>query len=307
MLSREGTLVYSDVPSNRWQFAWADRSGNRLSTVGEPQRQDGAALSPDGRRLAVAGNGGERGLWVYELERGIRTRFEADAVVDSRITWTPSGNEITYAASRGGSFDIYSRSLSGNGEAIVLAGTPLAELTPEWSLDGKILIYTVVSGGRGQLVYRERQKDGSLGEPTAYLRTSSGDIRPRFSPDGKYVAYVSDESGQNEVYVRDFPKAEKKWQISQKGGSLPRWRRDGKELFYAGQGGLMAVPITSRPQFSPGVPSLLFARSVLAPSYDVSSDGKRFIVLDRPAGEPPLSIHVVHNWFSEFRDKQRPN
>jgi Tol biopolymer transport system component len=308
MVSREGTLVYSDVPSNRWQLAWADRSAKRLSTIGEPQRQDGSSLSPDNRKLAVAGLGGQKGFWVYDLERGIRAQFEPDVPVEARIAWTPSGEEITYCAMHSGSPDLYARAANGNGEARTLVSTPAVEMTPDWSPDGKFLIYVaLVPGAKSQLLYRERRADGSLGDAVVLQKTSFNENTPRFSPDGHYVAYVSDESGRNEIYIRDFPKAAQKWQISQNFGQLPRWRRDGKELFYASPGGIMAVPIVTGPKFSPGIPSLLIQRNALAFSYDVSADGKRFVVLDRPVGEPPLSIHVVHNGFSEFREKQRAN
>jgi hypothetical protein len=81
----------------------------------------------------------------------------------------------------------------------------------------------------------------------------------------------------------------------------PRWRRDGKEIFYIEQGRLMAVSVTTQPNFSPGAPALLFENRFLQIGYEFSADGKRFVILERPAGEPPLSIHVVHNWFEEFR------
>jgi len=162
-------------------------------------------------------------------------------------------------------------------------------------------------------MYRERRKDGSLCEPAVFLKTASDEAAAQFSADGHYVVYVSDESGRNEVYVRDFPSAANKWQISANGGIAPRWRPDGKEIFFVEQPGLMAVRVTTRPVFSCGAPARLFEsrylRSVSAggvnvyPQYDVSSDGKRFVILDRPAGEQPLSIHVVHNWFEEFRGK----
>ena len=171
----------------------------------------------------------------------------------------------------------------------------------------KYLIYVAVSPvTKNDILYRERRKDGSLGEPIVFLKTPFNEGVPRFSPDGRFVVYVSDESGKREIYVRDFPNGKNKWQISANGGVGPRWRRDGKEIFYVEGRKLMAASVTTRPAFSPGAPALLFENRQLQQSgYDVSADGKRFVVLDRPAGEPPLSIHVVHNWFEEFRGHQR--
>jgi Tol biopolymer transport system component len=153
-------------------------------------------------------------------------------------------------------------------------------------------------------LYWERREDGSLGEPVVFLKSSFNQGMPQFSPDGRFVAYVSDESGNNEIYVRDFPNGAKKWRISANGGALPRWRRDGKEIFYMGARRLFAVSAATKPDFAPGAPVALFEKRALSAAYDVSADGKRFVILDRPANEPPLSIHVVHNWFAEFRDQQ---
>jgi hypothetical protein len=127
-MSRTGTLVYSDVPSNKLQLAWVDRSGKIISTIGEPQRQDSPALSPDGRRLAVEDGESDPDIWVYDLDTGIKSRFRFDPAGETPSTWTPSGTEITYASNRNENFDIFSKLSSGNGEAKLLVGTPLDEV-----------------------------------------------------------------------------------------------------------------------------------------------------------------------------------
>ena len=305
-VSRTGTLVYSDSPSGRLQLTWVDRSGNTLSAVGEPFRQSSPVLSPDGRRLAVEGREGGSDIWVYDVERGSKGRFTFDKAGKTPWAWTPSGTEITYASDRSGSVDIFSKPASGNGEAKLLVGTPVDEMAPDWSGNQRFLIYAASTREtKSQLLYRERLNDGTLGEPVVFLRTAFNQRAPRFSPDGRFVAYVSDESGTNEIYVRDFPNGGGQWQVSAKGGIAPRWRRDGGEIYYLEPGaGLMAVSVATRPTFSSGPPKLLFGKRVLGAGYDVSGDGKRFIVLDRPSDEPPLSIHVVHNWFEDFRGQQ---
>jgi Tol biopolymer transport system component len=307
MVSRTGSLVYSDVPSNRTQLAWVGRSGTTISTVGEPQRQGNLRLSPDGRRLAVEVREGDADLWVYDLDRGIKTRFTSDSAAESLGAWTPAGDRLTYAYFRRGNADLLSKPSSGNGDATLLVGTPLREVDPDWSSDYRFLIYVAVSSEtRGDLLYRERHKEGTLGESAIFMKTSANEGTARFSPDGKYVAYMSDESGRNEVFVSDFPKGVNRWQISANGGSAPRWRRDGKEIFYSEGHKLMAVPVEIRSGFSPGKPGQLFEkRDVQSLQYDVAPDAKRFVILERPAGEPPLSVHVAHNWFEEFRGRQR--
>jgi len=314
--SQTGTLVYSDVPSDRHQMVLVDRAGGNVATIGELQRQNGPTLSPDGRRVAVEILEGDPDLWVYDLDRGIKSRFTFDPAVELPGAWTPRGDQITYASNRNGNVDIFSKPSSGNGEERLLVGTPLRELAPNWSPDERFLLYSAFSPEtKNDLLYRERRADGSLGEAVVLLKTRFNEAAAQFSPDGHFVVYVSDESGSNQVYVRDFPSGVNKWQISANGGMAPRWRRDGKEILYVEQTKLMSLSIKTRPGFSSRAPARLFEkryiRSVSAggpnvfPQYDVSSDGKRFVILDRPGGDMPLSIHVVHNWFEEFRGRER--
>jgi Tol biopolymer transport system component len=301
-VSRTGTLVYSDVPSNRLQLSWYDRAGKMLSRIGEPMRQESPSLSPDGRKVAVMGGDTDPDVWVYDADRGVKTRITFDPALELLPTWTPSGDEITYSSRRNGNFDIFSRPSNGNNREQLLAGTPLDERAPDWSPDHRFLIYAAESPGvKTHLLYRERNPDGSIGEPAVYLKTAFNERQPRFSPDGHFVAYVSDQSGASEIYVREFPNGTNQWQISSKGGGTPRWRRDGRELFYTEQSRLMAVSVAEHPAFAPRSPDPLFEKLLLQVGYDVSPDGQRFVILDRPAGEPPLAIHVVHNWFEEFR------
>jgi Tol biopolymer transport system component len=302
-MSHTGTLVYSDVPSNRLQMKWVDRSGREIAPIGEPEAQDSPLLSPDGKRLAVRVRTNPSDIWLIDLERGIKSRFTLDGLGAIPGAWSTAG--LTYATFASRSPDIFLKPTGADSEAILLAGTPLAEMAPDWSPDQRYLIYEAQPrDGKSALVYRERGDGGKLGNPVAFLKTAFNERAPRFSPDGRFVAYTSDESGRPVVYVRDFPTATHRWQISENGGAAPRWRRDGKELYYLETPRLriMAVPVTRRPDFAPGAPQPLFEAAQFA-GYDVSTDGKKFVVLGRPAGESPLAIHIVHNWFEEFRGK----
>src|SRR5439155_7120379 len=262
--------------------------------------------------LAVEVMEGDPDIWVYDLDRGIKSRLTHDPAAERLGAWTPSGDQITYASYRNGNFDILSQPSNGNGGPRLLVGTPMNEIALDWSADQRFLLYQTNSPEtKSDLLYRERLKDGSFGDAAVFLKTPFEEAAAQFSPDGHLVVYVSDESGRNEVYVRNFPNGANKWQISANGGTAPRWRRDGKEIFYVESVKLMAVSVNTRPAFSSGAPARLFdARYLrftylpaisLYPQYDVSADGKRFVILDKPAGERPLSIHVVHNWFEEFR------
>lgn len=146
------------------------------------------------------------------------------------------------------------------------------------------------------------------------VATAANEDNAQVSPDGRWMAYQSNESGQNEIYVRPFPDVERgRWQISTDGGRRPRWRRDGRELFYVKEDGLttlMAVEIDAEQGFRPGTPRALFAGEYVAPnaarmSYDVSIDGERFLMIKNVdgAGAAQASIIIVENWFEELKER----
>src|SRR6185369_7081031 len=288
-ISGTGTLVYTDAPSNRQQLTWVDRSGKTISTLGEEQRQNTLSLSPDGHKLAVEVAEADNDIWVYDVDRGIKSRLTADPNDEVLAAWNAAGDEILYSANPNGDVDVFTRSVNGNNEPKQLTNGPLAQIATDWSQDQRFILYfTTAQEMKSAIYYRERRNDGSFGEPVPFLKTMFNERGAKFSPDGNFVVYVSDESGRNEIYVRDFPKGNQKWQISNNGGIAPRWSRDGKELFYIAQRKLMAVNVATHPTFSPSAPAILFEkRSLAAANYDVAADRKRFIILDR-AMERPL-------------------
>jgi Tol biopolymer transport system component len=301
MVSATGTLVYGDPPSNRSQMRWVDRSGRSLSTIGEGEAMSQVVLSRDGRSVAVAAADPEPDIFIYDAERGTRTRLTADPNAEAIGSWTPAGDEITYASFNTRESAILSRA-PGAPVKEVLRGAPRVR-RPEWSPDGRFLMYTTLDErNKGDLLYRERRAGGTLGDERVFLRTPAHEGEARFSPDGRRVAYVSDESGRPEVYITEFPEGRSRIRVSENGGGSPRWRRDGRELFYAEWGKLWAVSVAASAPIRAGRPAMLFEkRSVGLLQFDTAADGRRFVVLERPAGEPPLAVHVVQNWFEEFR------
>ena len=312
-IATDGTLVYADFDAGGGlqQLVWIDREGRKLGEIGQPQESIGNPdLSPDERRVAAPGiEGDNRDIWIHDTDRPVKTRFTFDRAWVA--AWTPSGKEITFTSARSGNADLFTKPADGSGEAEVLVGTPVREGTPEWSLDGRYLIYNPREPEtQRDLAYRERQQDGSLGEAVVFLQTEFEDAAPKFSPDGRFVVYTSDESGRFEVYVRSFPEGTGRRQISIGGGTQPRWSRDGKEIFYVERDTLMVVGVTTTPSFSTESPEVLFehpglfADPQVSPQYDVANDGRRFVLRETLEADKPISIHVVQNWFAEFKDRQ---
>ena len=167
-------------------------------------------------------------------------------------------------------------------------------------------------GGRittSDLWYFKRSQDASGWKPHQFLQTPFTERAAKLSPDGQYVAYASHESGRLEVYVQPFPEGGRRSTVSSNGGTQPRWSRDGKELFYVEGATLLAVPVSTGASFSMGLAKRLFEHSGLSntvayPMYDVSADGRRFVVAELVGDPPEPTIQVVQNWFAEFKDRQ---
>jgi eukaryotic-like serine/threonine-protein kinase len=311
------------------QLTWFDRQGKALGTAGEPGQFNSLALSPDGSRVAVsrAAPGGVRGasgvahdIWVHETARGTSTRLTSDPAIDWLATWSPDGSRLIFSSERDGSaFNLYQKLASGAGDEELLFKSTEDKSSQDWSRDGRFLLYSVaVSGARGGGDFRATSQDlwvlpltavnpGGR-KPEIYLKTEFNESQARFSPDGRFIAYGSDLSGRDEIYVRPFPAASAgKWTVSTGGGVAPRWRADGKELFYiSADSKMMAVEVSTRPVFKAGIPKMLFHAPIwggasfrVATRYDVTADGNKFLINSvlMNAGAPaPSPITVVLNW-----------
>ncbi len=304
----DGTLLY------RWaeqtgpkQLIWRDRSGKKLGVIGRPQQDiQTPVLSPEGSRVVVQGlENGNLDIWIHDAAPPLKTRLSFDPATEDRPTWTAKGDKITFSSNRNGNFDIFVKSAEGSGEAEPLLATPSNEYGYEWSSDGKYL----VGSGVGKLWYLQAKEGASGYETVMFLDTPFDALSPDLSPDGKFLAYESDESGQYEVYVQPFPQGGGKWQVSTNGGQQPRWRGDGRELFYVEGDALMAVSMTTKPAFLVGSARRLFdgqdAFVGRGHRYDVSADGQRFVMVETLEDPPPPLIRVVQNWYEEFRDREQ--
>jgi Tol biopolymer transport system component len=330
-VSESGILIYqtgtTEVTNDR-QLTWFDRTGKVVGLVDKPGQFNTVAISPDGTRVAVSRNdveaGGARGevgnidLWVHEFARGNSTRFTFDAARDWMATWSSDGSRLIWGSTRDSNLDnLYQKVANGAGTDEGLLKSNDLKFPYSSSPDGRFLLYGLRTGSPLRTELWVLPLTGNTRTPTRYLQQAGFNLhQARFSPDGRFVAYTSDASGRNEVYVQPFPVAEGgKWLVSQGGGSQPRWRSDGRELFYiSGDSKLMAVSVettaTTTPTLVASVPKALFPAPIWGGGnvtnttrYDVTADGKKFLINVLPVATtttttaaPPAPITVVLNW-----------
>jgi eukaryotic-like serine/threonine-protein kinase len=307
-VSTTGVLAYRSVRET--QLVWFDRGGRRHEAIGPAGHYSSPALSPDERRLAYARQDLETGtsdIWQLEFDRGVPARFTFGPEPDDMPLWSPNGSRILFKSLRGGRWGFYQKASSGTGPEELLMTSVAGPSAPYgWSGDGQLLYASLdsVTGRYG--LWRLP----ASGKPVELLKTPFFETQGQPSTDGRWIAYVSNESGIFEVYVRPFPSGEGKWPISVAGGTEPRWRGDGKELFYlASDNSLQVVSITtttSRLDASP--PKTLFqtatrslALGVTRNQYVVTADGQRFLFMQPAEGPSSSSITVVLNWTAALR------
>lgn len=305
--SSNGLLAFRTGSSNdKVQLTWVDRSGKQLGPLGEPDPIGAFHFSPDGKRLVAESRQDNNDLWIYDSARGLRTRFTFDPAPDTNPVWSPDGREIIFSSRRKQHFDLYRKSSDGAGIDELLYSDDTEKYATSWSPDGKFVLYsrTETGGaslGIGVLPLTPEQPGGSL-KPFLFAPSSSTVRVGHFSPDGQWVAYQSYDSKRSEIYVARFPGAGGKRQISVTGGITPRWRRDGKEIYYmTPDGTIMTAPVTIkadvlevgavRPLFGPvSVTNNIYR-------YDISADGQRSLVALPPQHEASTpSVTVVQNW-----------
>ncbi len=304
-ISGGGTLAYAPGSSPRHILVWVDRQGKVEPLVSEPRPYEEPRLSPDGKRIAVTIRTDNADIWVLDASRGSSARLTFEAGEDETAVWTPDGLKVTYSADRTGiPRAVYSKSADGSGsEGRLFESEPHAHVG-SWSPDGRTLVYTefdpVLSGDIWMLTSGEKT------ERRPWLRTPFNERAPRLSPDGRWLAYVSNESGRDEVYVQPFPGPGGKWQISVSGGNEPVWSQAGGEIFFRTGDKMMVAGVASGGSFSVETPRVLFEGRFVPTrrgdaAYDVSSDGRRFVMIQRNAESLATHLNVVLNFSEELK------
>jgi eukaryotic-like serine/threonine-protein kinase len=297
--STSGEVVYWPVHTHRAQLAWVDRTGATLARVGNPRAYRAIALSPDEAHAAVelpAGEG-QYALWVVDLASGVATRLTPDSVEAIAPVWAPDGLAITFGSRRTDARAIYRKGISGRTPPRLLLQRTEDLAPAAWTPDGRTLLFH--AHHRGATVgYRWRPDAGLPPEP---LASSEGTEGLQVSPDGGWLAYTSRQSGGHDVYVRPFDRTEGRVRVSTGGGVQPKWRGDGRELYYlAPDGTLMAVRIRGSAEPAVSSPRKLFTLAgewrpdehVYAPSRD----GQRFLVPVPPTPPASVSLQMLVNW-----------
>ena len=317
--SENGALAYrTGAGAPNLKLTWIDRMGKPIESIGAPAGYLGPDLSPDGKQVAVhrhEGTGGD--VWLVEAAGGKTSRLTFDASQEnSSPLWSPDGSRIVFGSRRNGKWGLYQKLSNGTGNEELLAESELAKTPTSWSADGRFIMFMVidpktVSDAWALPLTGDRK-------PFPILQTPFNEGHPQISPDGKWIAYSSDETGRREIYVQSFPPGAGKWQISSNGGTYPRWRRDGKEVFYMDAlnfGKIFSVAINAtgskfeysapRPLFDSGYINSGFGHTGNWNTFAVSADGQRFLI---PRPESSLTgaltntpITVVLNWVTGLK------
>ena len=314
-ISDNGDLTYvegrADDPRDAAQpLLWVDRRGVEQVLSGDPQRYAKPRLSPDGHTLFVEVAEPESAVWSYNMDRGTLTRVTYGGVSYGPIP-SPDGKLLAYQATRDGVAGAMVSQVDGNGEQR-LTSTKRLHVPTSWTADGSAVVITA---------------GAESGYLEVWLIPVTGDHTPqtlvqgpfnaggaRCSPDGHWLAYVADESGRNEIYLRPYPQAGPRIQISAEGGTSPVWSRNGRELFFRNGDQILAVSMTAGAQVVAGKPQVLFSKLIpedasgpaydIIADFDVSADGQHFVMprYSAEARNPPGSI-VILNWREELKRK----
>ena len=307
-LAKNGVLVYSPGTGQATRtLVWVDRQGVEEPIPAPPRAYWSARLSPDGARVALDIRDQDDDIWIWEVRGQTLTRTTFDRAQDQLPVWTPDGRRIAFRSNRDGQFNLFWRAADGTGSEERLTKSATAPTPTAFSPDGTRLVFDEnAAGGQSDIMALELTGSRNV---VPLVQTPFQEFYAGVSPDGRWMAYQSQESGANHIFVRPFPNVQAgRWQVSTSGGRHPAWSRSGRELFFLDPDDhLTSVEVDTAAGFRATVPRTILERSYFEPiggrSYDVSPDGRRFLMI-KAAGGPAgarAQVVVVLNWSEELK------
>jgi eukaryotic-like serine/threonine-protein kinase len=298
-ISEHGEIAYQTTAAMpRSEMVSFTRAGRRIDLPGAAGNLVDPSLSFDGKRVAMMRwANAASDVWVVDATRASSARLTLDPAIDYAPIWSPDGASIVFASNREGPSDLFLIPSGGGARETAIVASSEVKHPTDWTVDGRLIVFESKSPQTDWDVWTV---PAAGGRAVPFLQTGFAERLGRLAPNRRWMAYVSNESGRDEVYVRSFPEADAKWMISTAGGTEPRWRRDGEELFYlAADHRLMAVPVKTLSRFARGIPRALFATPMIEDrswGYDVAPDGERFVVTVEAGTSTPAPVNIILEW-----------
>jgi serine/threonine-protein kinase len=309
-VSRHGRLVYAtgqrfQSPDRR--LVWVDRSGAVDPLPMQPDLYSGPRVSPNGETVVLQITRDQVQLWTFQVDRPVLRLLTEGTATEYWPTWDPTGRFVGHNSDRhDGPLNLYVTPVDGSAPGLQLIESDRAQTASSWRNDGGALAYQTYGNPETSGDIWVYSFDDSVARP--FLRTPAEESLGEFSPDGKWMAYISDASGRYEVYVKPYPGPGGVETVSAGGGMEPVWAASGRELFYRDLTGqrVYAVSVDNDPELQLGLPVMLFEGAFANGSrfgriYDVTPDGRRFLMLEMPLPTNSTRLVVVDGWFNELQ------
>lgn len=302
-VSNNGVLVYQGSSRHvKSHLTLHNRSGSPLEVISQSSLMEDPEISPDDEKIAISQvdeSNGNVDIWIHKLDKSASTRFTFSEDFDDDPVWSPDGQRIVFASNG----NLYEKPSNGAGRKQLFFQKPEDIVPNDWSSDSLHIIYTYRTGINRNLWFLP-----VTGERNPFPLSASKytELHGQFSPDHRWIAYATNETGRYEIFVRNFPLAGGKWQISTDGGVMPRWTKDGTELVYlAPNGMIMSVKVDgSADIFASEVPKALFQTYIKfltdpKHAYDLTNDGNTFLI-NHVENEKNMALTLIVNWPTEL-------